>query len=150
MNSMAIMHAREYQSYKQTEIETANPGKLLLLLYDGALKRLHRAKDGLEQGRLEETHQDLVRVQEILVELMLALDWNVGGDLASRLHSLYNFMYRRLVDANIKQEPEAVGEVIRLLSTLREGWEEAYRQLAGRGERATGRHQPPNKINVQG
>ena len=150
MNSMATMHAREYQSYKQTEIETASPGKLLLLLYDGALKRLHRAKDHLLANQLEETHQDLVRVQEILVELMLALDWNVGGDLAPRLHGLYNFMYRRLVDANVKQDPEAIDEVIQLLSTLREGWDEAYRQLVSRGEHSRNGGQPPNKINVQG
>lgn len=142
------MHAREYQSYKQTEIETASPGKLLLLLYDGALKRLQRAKDCLSRGQLEESHQHLVRVQEILVELMLALDWSVAGDLAPRLHGLYNFMYRRLVDANIKQDPAAIDEVIQLLSTLREGWDEAYRQLAGRGELPSGA--PPNKINVQG
>ena len=144
------MHAREYQSYKQTEIETASPGKLLLLLYDGALKRLQRAKDNLRRNQLEESHQDLVRVQEILVELILALDWNVAGDLAPRLHGLYNFMYRRLVDANIKQDAAAIDEVIQLLSTLREGWDEAYRQLAGRGELPRNGNQPPNKINVQG
>ncbi len=147
---MATMHAREYQSYKQTEIETASPGKLLLLLYDGALKRLHRVRENLLAGRLEESHQDLIRVQEILVELMLALDWKVGGDLAPRLHGLYDFMYRRLVDANVQQDPQAVGEVIQLLSTLREGWEEAYRQLAANGERSRSSNIPPPKINVQG
>jgi len=147
---MAIMHAREDQSYKQTEIETASPGKLLLLLYDGALKRLNRAQENIREQRLEETHQELIRVQEILVELMLALDWKVGGDLAPRLHGLYDFMYRRLVEANVKRDPEMVGEVIQLLSTLREGWEEAYRQIAASGDQPQTSNIPTPKINIQG
>jgi len=146
---MAVMHSREFQSYKKTEIETASPAKLVLLLYDGALKRLNRALESLKQGALEEAHENLIKVQEILVELMLALDWKVGGDLAPRLHSLYDFMYRHLVQANIKGDAEAVSEVIKLMSTLREGWEEAYRQIAATKEPSSP-STPPSSINVQG
>lgn len=146
---MAVMGTREYQSYKQTEIETASPGKLLLLLYDGAIKRLRRAQEAFEREALEEVHQDLVKVQQILIELMLALDWKVGGDLAPRLHALYDFMYRRLVDANVKRSNEPIAEVLQLLSTLREGWAEAYRQLSASGELPNA-GTPTSKINVEG
>ena len=146
---MSSTNGREYQSYKQTEIETASPGKLLLLLYDGAIKRLNQAKESLKQGAREECHEHLVRVQEILVELMLALDWKVGGEIAPRLHSLYDFMYRRLVDANVNQDSALIDEVIQLLCTLREGWSEAYRQLSASGE-MQGPSEPVSKLNIQG
>ena len=147
---MVVMHSREYQSYKQTEIETASPAKLLLLLYDGALKRLHRAKEALKQEDWTEAHESLIRVQKILVELILALDWEVGGDLAPRLHSLYDFMYRRLVEANCKRDTDRVEEVIQLFSTLREGWEEAYRQLSANNELPQVNPGAGSKINIQG
>ena len=148
---MAIMHAREYQSYKQTEIETASPGKLLLLLYDGAIKRLTRARELMqdENASREDIHGQLIKTQEILVELMLALDWNVGGELPARLHSLYDFMYRRLVEANLKHDTAMLDEVIELLNTLRDGWAEAYRQLSASGELPSG-GSPGPKINVEG
>ncbi len=147
MSTMPVK--KEYQSYKQTEIETASPGKLLLLLYDGAIKRLRLAKDAAGREELEEAHNNLVRVQEILVELMLALDWSVDQELANRLHGLDDFMYRKLVSANTQRETDAIDEVIRLLSTLREGWSEAYRQLATNGEKPNNKR-PESKINIQG
>lgn len=147
---MATMTSREYKSYKHTEIATANPAKLLLLLYDGALKRLNRAKEAAEREDVTELHDNLVKVQEILVELMLALDWEVGGDLAPRLHALYDFMYRTLVQANIKRDRAAIDEVIQLMSTLRDGWAEAYKQLSASGELPQSGGGPAPKINVQG
>jgi flagellar secretion chaperone FliS len=147
---MAVMHAKEYQSYKQTEIETASPGKLLLLLYDGAIKRLHLAKEELEQNRREECHLHLVRVQEILVELMLALDWDVEGELAARLHGLYDYMYRQLVRANVRKDQEIIDEVIQLLTTLREGWNDAFRHTVQNGEKPSSQAPPSSKINLQG
>lgn len=147
---MAVMHAQQYQSYKQTEIETASPGKLLLLLYDSAINRLKRARERMKERDREEAHQLLVKVQEIVVELMLALDWNAGSDLAPRLHALYDFMYRRLVDANVQQDPEIVDEVLQLLGTLQEGWREAYKQMAASGEQTGPAAGPRPQINVQG
>ena len=90
-----------------------------------------------------------MRVQEILVELMLALDWNAGQDLASRLHGLYDYLYRRLVDANVKHDAGIIQEGIELLTTLREGWSEAYRQLAINGEQPQNETRP-SKINLEG
>ncbi len=147
---MATMTSREYKSYKQTEIATASPAKLLLLLYDGALKRLNRAREAVGREDVTDLHENLVKVQEILVELMLALDWEVGGDLALRLHALYDFMYRKLVQANIKRDLPAIEEVIQLMTTLRDGWAEAYKQLSASGDLPQSNGGPTPKINIQG
>ncbi len=111
-----------YQAYKQTQIETAAPEKLVLMLYNGALNKLKKAKSDIETSNLIEAHLNLIKVQDILLELMLSLDWSVGGELPSRLHALYDFMYRRLVQANIKKEIKPIDEVLNLLTELKDTW----------------------------
>lgn len=114
-----------YTSYLATRVETATPGQLVLLLYDGGLRRLHQAQAALEQGDFETGHRHLLRVQDILTELIVALDTDSGGEIAANLHRLYDYMYRTLVQANLDRDVSRVREVAGLLSDLRGAWAQA-------------------------
>lgn len=115
------------QEYKRKQIETAKPGELIVMLYDAALDSLKRSKEALQiQGpeRIEAFHNALVKAQNIVTELLVALDLEKGGEVAKNLFRLYEFMHRRLVDANITKTVEPIEEVQGLLETLREAWVE--------------------------
>lgn len=114
-----------YQAYRTTQIKTASPADLLLLLYDGAIKWCKLAEMHLDSGEGELAHQALLRGQDILDELVISLDFSAGGEIAQGLYQLYDYMRRRLIEANIKKDKELVIEIVGMLQELREVWLEA-------------------------
>lgn len=137
-----------YQNYQQTQIETASPEKLLLMLYSAAVTRLEKGKQQLSDKRHAEAHATLVNVQDIVLELMVSLDWEANRELCSNLHSLYDYVYRRLVHANVHKEVEPVVEAITILSDLRDGWEEAIQN--NDTKEAPPREIRKSRLNIQG
>jgi flagellar secretion chaperone FliS len=125
------MMPNPYQQYQNTQIQTASTGDLILLLYDGAIRFLNRAVLGIEEKRLDTAHADIVRGQDIVLELMTGLDFERGGELAVNLRELYLFMYQTLLQANLKKDVEKIHTVIRLLDNVRGAW-----QVVVRGEAA--------------
>ncbi|OCL27608.1 flagellar export chaperone FliS [Orenia metallireducens] len=118
-----------YQKYKNAQYETASPEQLLLMLYNGAIKFGRQAKEALENGDIQLSNNRLKRVQAIISELIVTLDMEKGGEIAENLYSLYEYMNRRLIQANIRKDSEIVEEVLGLLQDLKEGWEDAIKQL---------------------
>ena len=118
-----------YQQYKQAQYETASPEKLLLMLYDGAIKFGEQAKRGMNEDNYELANEKLKRVQAIINELMVTLDMDQGGEIADNLYNLYEYMNRRLIQANIRKDPTIVEEVLGLIKEVKEGWEEASVKL---------------------
>lgn len=114
-----------YKNYQKTQVETASPGKLLLMLYDGAIRKLGDAAKYTRAGNIPDSHINLIKVQDILIELILALNHEIGGEISKNLQRLYEYMYTRLVEANIKRDPGRIEEVTTLMSELREGWQQA-------------------------
>jgi flagellar protein FliS len=114
------------RSYKETQIKTATPGKLILMLYDGAIRQLNQALQDMdeEHRRYENISNCLIKAQDIIAELMISLDFERGGEIAKSLFGLYVFMNRRLLDANIKKDRASVEEVKTLLGELRGAWAE--------------------------
>ena len=114
------------RSYKETQIKTATPGKLILMLYDGAIKHLNQALQDMDNQhrRYDSISNCLIKAQDIIAELMISLDFERGGEIAKNLFSLYVFMNRRLLDGNIKKDRAPVEEVRTLLSELRGAWAE--------------------------
>ena len=111
--------------YKRKQIESATPGQLVLLLYDGAIDFLNRAEAALllkTPDRFEKYHNSLISCQNIITELIASLDLERGGEIANNLFRLYDFMNYRLVDANISKELTPVKEVRGLLNELRSAW----------------------------
>lgn len=120
-----------YEQYKTTQISTATPGQLVVMLYEGAIKFCKHAKMGIEQKNVQTANNNLIKVQNIVQELKLGLDMKAGGEIAKTLDSLYEYMLRRLVEANIKKDAIIISEVQSSLEELKEAWVEAVRQTGG-------------------
>ena len=124
--------AAPLRSYKTIATQTAPPGQLVLMLYEGAIRFLERALAGFQhEDPLEfnaTINNNVIRVQEILNELNNSLDLQQGGDLAVTLRRLYNYMNRQLTLSNTRKLPEGIHDTVERLSVLRDAWSEMLRQ----------------------
>jgi flagellar secretion chaperone FliS len=115
-----------WKSYRQVATQTASPGQLVLMLFDGAIRFLNRALSGFESDDPQEFNEtinnNISRAQEIVNELNLSLDMNAGGELAMHLRRLYYYIDSRLVESNLKKETAGINEALLRLGELREAW----------------------------
>ena len=109
--------------YLRTKVLTASPQELRLLLYEGALKFCRQARPALAEKRFEESYQNLTRARHIVSELSNGLNRQVHPEICDRLAGLYNYLFRRIIEANIKRDPAILDEVIELLEYERETWQ---------------------------
>ena len=119
------------RQYSAVQIKTANKGKLIVLLYQGAVRFLNKSMMQLEARDMEGKGNSLIRAQDIVLELMYALDQKLldeGNELALNLQRLYLYCYRRLVHANTHLDRGAIEEVVELLNNLLEAWEQVASQ----------------------
>jgi len=112
-----------YLQYQQQQVYTSPQDKLLIMLYDGAIKFCHQAKRAMQNKQTEDAHIFIIKAEKIIEEFMNTLDMNY--EVAHKLYALYEYMYRRLVEANTKKDPEIIDEVLDFLSDLRKTWAEA-------------------------
>jgi len=119
-----------YQQYKETQVKTANQGKLLIMLYAGVVKSLRIAKKAMEEDNIEEVNKSLKKAHDIINELKSTLDFEKGGEIAENLDALYDYMNRQLIAANIQTNPNLIDEVIELVKGLHETWEEVIKTQA--------------------
>ena len=108
----------------QVAVDSASPVQIIILLYDGAINALAAAKGKMREMRLAEKGQLVSKAIGIVEGLRSILDHDKGGEIARNLDNLYDYMKRRLVAANLKNEPEGLDEVAQLLGNLREAWVE--------------------------
>lgn len=118
-------YARQAQQYKEQAVITATPEEILIMLYDGAIRFLTTARKGIETGDIEKSHNNLIKAQRIITELMCSLDMAIGGETAQNLFRLYDYLHFRLVEANLKKDATMVDEVLGHLRSLRETWHQA-------------------------
>ncbi|MGY8674373.1 MAG: flagellar export chaperone FliS [Verrucomicrobiia bacterium] len=118
-----MTQANALKSYKTVATQTAAPGNLVLMLYDGALRFLQRAVE-FNQG----VNNNILRAQSIINELNTSLDMDQGGELADKLRGLYNYFDERLQEGNIAKEQQPVDEVIDRLNVIRDAWREMLAQ----------------------
>jgi flagellar protein FliS len=111
-----------FQTYQETAISTQNRGRLIVMLYDGAIKFLRQAILDLQQGDFAAKGRHISRAQDILFELNTVLDMDKGGQIAENLRSLYSFMQRHLTEASIRKDPQMIQEVIGMLEELNQSW----------------------------
>jgi len=132
------MQPNPYRQYQTTQISTASTGELVLLLYDGAIRCLGMAELALEERSMDAANRNLYQAQEVVLELYAGLDYQQGGELAANLARLYLYIYRTLVQANLKKDIEKVREIRGLLDQLRAAWRVAVQgapALAGQDGR---------------
>ncbi|MCL6557407.1 MAG: flagellar export chaperone FliS [Firmicutes bacterium] len=115
-----------YQQYLQSAVLTAEPGQLTLMLYRGAGKFVRQAKDRLAARDIPGAHEAIVRAQDILVYLMETV--NPEMEIGKNLFALYEYMHRRLVEANMKKDAAVLQEVAGFLEELAGTWAEALKQ----------------------
>ncbi len=112
-----------YQSaYKRAAVNTLDQNKLIIMLYDGAIKNTAFAIESIQKKEIERTHNALVKAKNIVAELMSSLNLEKGGEIAKNLQSLYSFMFSQLIEANVHKNPEPAKVVLGLLKELREAW----------------------------
>ncbi len=114
--------SRAQDSYLFTEVKTATPQKLQLLLIEGALRLANRARQYWQQEHNDRAIQALVDAQAVMSHLLGVIDREAGGDLAIRVSAVYEFIFRSLVKAGHRRDETSLGDAIRILEIERETW----------------------------
>ena len=117
------METPQTKSYRKSQVETANPVSLVIMLYDRAIVLLDKAKNEISEKQYESKGNTLDKASDIIFELLTTLDKDKGGKIASSLADLYNFVLREITDANSSLNTKALDNAKKILSELRESWE---------------------------
>ena len=149
-----------YQNaYKKASVNTLDQTKLIIMLYDGAIKNASFAVEHMKSGQIEKVHDCLIKTKNIVTELMATLNMDRGGDIANNLQSLYSYMFSQLIEANMNKKTEPVVVVIDLLKELRAAWtqinskkkNDAKRQnTPGKGMMQNNKENAEKRISVTG
>ncbi|TDT50616.1 flagellar export chaperone FliS [Fonticella tunisiensis] len=124
-----MYNANALNAYQQNSVNTASREKLLLMLYDGLVKFIKLGISGIEERDIQKSNTNLIKAQNILLELMATLNMKIGGELSKSLMLLYDYMYRRLIEANVKKDPEIAKEILGYAEELKDAFEKAYQQI---------------------
>lgn len=132
------MAANPYEKYRQVQVTSANPASLILMLYDGTIRHLQQARGKVVELETAETDRKIKLLEEITNHLIIGqkaigeLKRSLRLDVwegAENLYALYQYLFFRLVDANMQKEVAPVDEVIKIMSELREAWAQAAQNL---------------------
>jgi flagellar protein FliS len=126
-----------YGAYQRVQTETASPPELIAMLYDALVKNLARAESGLTGDDFERAHVALVRAQDIMLELIASQDASSEDprveELTTQLTALYEYMYQKLLSANVEKNVAPVREVQRLIEPIRQAWAQVMHVRPGAG-----------------
>lgn len=127
-----------YEAYQTQSVTTASPGELTLMLYNGCLKFIKLAKSSMFEQDFEAKNANLAKAQKIIQELMVTLDTNV--EVAAGMMQMYDYIHRRLIEANVKNDTSILTEAERYVTEFRDAWKEVLlinrTQQYGEGGRA--------------
>lgn len=132
-------YQKTLQSYRNTEIMTANKEAILILLYEGGIRFLKQAIVAVEKKDVAEKARLIGRVQDIVNELRATLNHKEGGELANSLDALYIFITDRLVAGNQENDAQKLNEALNILTTLHEAWHQAVASLKNSNNSAESR-----------
>lgn len=140
-----------YNAYRDTNVKTASQGRLIVLLYEGAVKQLTLANsmfDGngkLPVRSIEAFGKAILKAQEIITELQVSLDMEKGGEIAKNLMSLYIFFNKELTETNISKDQKRLEPIMKMISDLCESWRQAAASSANAPQT-----QVQQTLNIQG
>ncbi|MBF0289969.1 MAG: flagellar export chaperone FliS [SAR324 cluster bacterium] len=144
-------YGRYQNAYRQAAVGTMDQNKLIVMLYDGAIRQTKLAIQSMQDGNIEKVHNSLVKSKNIISELMASLDMDQGGDIAKNLQSLYVFMFGQLIEANMTKQTQPAETVLRLLLQLREAWAAiGKKQPAVSQPSSPGMADPAKRISLKG
>lgn len=114
-----------YNKYKENSIKTASPEELTLMLYNGLVKFLMQAQAAIDEKNIEKANNSLIRAKSIVKEFQITL--NMDYEVSGSLNSIYTYMYKRIVEANVKKDRIIVDEVLGYAKDLRDTWAQAMK-----------------------
>ncbi|KGP73570.1 flagellar export chaperone FliS [Pontibacillus yanchengensis] len=120
------MSTQAYQAYQSNSVQTASPGELTLMLYNGCLKFMKLAKRGIEEKDYELKNTNIQKAQRIIQELMVTM--NPDYDITNEVMPLYEYINRRLMEANLHNDTTILNEASELVTEFRDTWKEVVRQ----------------------
>ena len=149
-----------YQNaYKKASVNTLDQNKLIIMLYDGAIKNANFAVEYMKSGEIEKVHDSLIKTKNIVTELLATLNMEHGGEIAKNLKSLYSYMFSQLIEANMEKKSEPILNVIDLLKELRGAWvqirekkkpEEKKGNASDQGMMQNNQANPEKRIKITG
>lgn len=134
-----------YTTYKKVDVETASQGKLIVMLFNGAIAFSDEARRALEAGNFVHAHKKLLQAQNILTELRAALNMD-AGELAENLDKIYEYITHLLVQANVKKDTALIQEATTLMDSMRNTWRELFESQEVNDDRP----QPAARLNQHG
>ncbi|MBN2341410.1 MAG: flagellar export chaperone FliS [Deltaproteobacteria bacterium] len=126
------------QAYKKVHVETANPGRVLLQLYDAAIRFVEKAQEQITAGQAGPKGESLRKAHAIIAEFINALDHKMSPELCSNLELIYGFMLEQIAEANVHMNAQALDPVLIHLRSMRETWQIAVNQAQMENAPATG------------
>ncbi|MCT8332778.1 flagellar export chaperone FliS [Leptospira sp. 85282-16] len=140
--------ASAYNEYKANEISTVSQIKLIVMLFDGAIRFLGVAKDNMTPRKYDVVNNNIIKTQDIITELLLSLNMEEGKEVANNLLSLYVYLKKRLLEANMRKDKEIIEECIKILIELKMSWEELEKKDAPNPNTTSGAR--PTGISITG
>jgi flagellar secretion chaperone FliS len=130
-----LSYGKFLHEYQKGAVNGASPLRLVIMLYEGALRFMEAGKDAMGKGDLERQNQSLQKAQKIVMELMSCLDMEKGGEISKNLLALYTYVLNELIESNVKDDQAGIDRGIKIMSDLRESWIEIERSMkAKKGE----------------
>lgn len=120
------MFGNGIQSYQKTKVVTADPGKLVLMCYEGAIGQLKIAIKKYQEKEYEGKCKAIAKAEDIIDELRCSLNFEKGGDIARNLESLYNYMTRKMLQSDVNKDIDGLNEVVHILEELKSAWETVF------------------------
>lgn len=115
-----------YEKYRENSIMTASPGEITLMLFEGCWKFLKKAKIALEEKNIQESHNNLIKAQNIVVELIESLDFNY--EISHNLFKVYEFVYEELIQINVTKDAKRIDPIIDIMYGYYETWKEVVKK----------------------
>ena len=127
-----------YQAYQSNAVTTASPGELTLMLYNGCLRFMKAARMAMENKEIEKKNENLIKAQNIISELRVTL--NMELEVSKNMMVMYDYILRRLIEANMKNDTAILDEAEELVTGFRDTWKQAIQlnrqKQFGSGDRA--------------
>lgn len=117
--------ANPYQAYRRNAVNTATPGELTLMLYDGCLKFIRLAKEAINNNDIQAKNTNIQKAQNIITELMVTLDMKY--EISKQMMPLYDFVRRKLIEANVKNSMQSLNEAETIVREFRDTWKEVIK-----------------------
>jgi flagellar secretion chaperone FliS len=122
-----------HNQYRRNDISTSSQGRLIIMMYEGAIKFTKMAIQSIDNGDIAGQGKYISKTHDIINELSLALDMKKGGEVSNRLETLYQYMLSQLTLANIKSDRKTLENIIKILTPLTDAWEQLFDASTNRG-----------------